>query len=69
MAEKPVKTAAKKAATNVPAIVAVICFTAVMCVFASNLKDGSEAMTALMATVSTFFALFLGYVFTGRRDS
>lgn len=59
--------AAKQSATNLPAMTACVCFTVVMCFEASNLKDGSEARTAFYAALGTFFALFLGYVFTGKK--
>lgn len=59
--------AATAAVTNWPAITAVVCFSAVMCFMASNLKDGSEALTVLIGGVTTFFALFVGYVFTGKK--
>ena len=62
------KRAVKEAATNWPAMTACVCFTAIMCVTAGNLKDLSEAKTFIGGTVLTFFTLFLGYLFTGKRQ-
>ena len=65
--EARAKRALKATAINWPAIVTVICFSAVMCKLAGNLKDGSEAWTILIGSVASFFAVFMGYVFTGKK--
>lgn len=66
--EARAKRALKATGTNWPAIVACVCFSAVMCVMANNLGDGSEMRTIVMGAVTSFFAVFLGYVFTGRKE-
>ena len=66
--EARAKRALKATAVNWPAIVACVCFSAVMCVMAGNLEDGSEARTIVAGAVTSFFAVFLGYVFTGKKE-
>lgn len=66
--EARAKRALKATAINWPAIVACVCFSVVMCSMASNLGDGSEARTIILGAVTSFFAVFLGYVFTGRKE-
>lgn len=68
--QKPVgraKRALKETAVNWPAIVAVVCFSAVTIVFAHRV-DGDEALKILVGAVGAFFATFLGYLFTGRKE-
>jgi len=67
-AEARAKRALKATAVNWPAIVACVCFSVVMCVMANNLGDGSEARTIVVGAVASFFAVFLGYVFTGKKE-
>lgn len=64
MADKRVKVAARRAAMNWPAIVTVVCFSAVTIVFAHRI-DGDEALKILVGAVGAFFATFLGYLFKG----
>ena len=66
--EARAKRAIKATSTNWPAIVACVCFSVVMCSMASNLGDGSEARTIILGAVTSFFAVFLGYVFTGKKE-
>lgn len=61
MPEKPVRTAAKKAAKDKVVIAAIVCFSAVTIAFAHKV-DGDEALTIAFGAIGTFFAAVFLYL-------
>lgn len=60
---RPVRTAARKAATNWGAVVVFVVSALTMLGMAHNLQDGSELRTTIVTAFISFAALFVGHWF------